>query len=75
MKNQPSQVWLAGRIVRRMQDPVDRSLELGVEFERTGRRRQPGEAIAWSRVEENASPDLSERIFAWHTQLFRERGE
>lgn len=75
MRNQPQEVWLAGRVVRCLQDPVDRSLDLGVEFERSGTVRQPGGPVTWTEAAENVVQDLAERLFAWHTVLFRERGE
>lgn len=73
VRHQPKELWLAGRTVRLVEDRVSKDLEIGVEFEHVGRKDSVSGGIEWMAIQDNVAEELIERVFEWHSTLFRER--
>jgi c-di-GMP-binding flagellar brake protein YcgR len=73
VRHQPRELWLVGRTVRLVEDPVSKDLQMGVEFEHVGRKDQDSGEMKWMAVQDNVAEELIERVFEWHSTLFRER--
>jgi len=74
VRNQPKELWLSGRTVRLVEDRVSKDLDLGLEFQHTGRFDAESGEVLWEPVRDNVAEELMTRIFEWHAALFRERG-
>ncbi len=76
MRNQPMALWFLARAVRILEDKISRDMDLGLEFVHVAlppAQDSPDQAFAWRHVEDNVTEELMQRVFAWHTTLFRER--
>lgn len=74
MRNQPRELWLSGRVVRSLEDPVSKDLDVGIEFLHVGRKGgEEGAVVRWVPVADNVTEELINRIFEWHAAMCRER--
>ena len=73
IRNQPQELWLTGKAVRVVVDPITKDVDLGVEFSHAGRKSSTTGEVVWTAIQDNVAEELISRVFEWHSALYRER--